>query len=70
MCASLRPVAGAEAWNSTAVSDEEPRVVLFHHIVAMNQWRHVVRDQLSKVWWTRHDMNVSRKPAARHLPRF
>ena len=50
--ACLRPVpcAEEEAANSTAVSgDAEPRVVLFHHIVAMNQWQHVVRDQLSKV---------------------
>ena len=52
--------AGAEALNSTAVSatgttsddDRGPRVVLFHHIVAMNQWQHVVRDQLSKVVWS------------------
>jgi hypothetical protein len=27
-------------------------VVLFHHIVAMNQWQHVVRDQLAKVVWS------------------
>ena len=27
-------------------------MVLFHHIVAINQWRHVVRDQLAKVVWS------------------
>ncbi len=60
--ACLRPVPCAEeVTHSTAISSgAAPRVVLFHHIVAMNQWQHVVRDQLSKVCYEfRNHQHVS-----------
>jgi hypothetical protein len=51
---------GQESGNGTRV---RPRVVLFHHITAINQWQDIVRDQLAKVIYRRDFAPSSPCPA-------